>query len=676
MVLAVIAGILFAGLVSAVHLGRENESFSPQLVWNYEGKELNGTLKSVTEAMDTNSDGKADILVEMHNVSSQEYWIELLNGADGTLLDRTIFTDVGSSYNGDDVSMEPTFLGEVFEDSSGTPYKEYHWMAFANHSDNKHISIYAVSYPGLSNISYYGINIPSSITFGGFTGSVTYYDWIIHVISSDNKPYVLYLGYYYADVYSGYGISEIQMIVMNDTLNPIWEKSEKSLGASGYAPFGVDITSFNGEGFKGSGEDILFVNLTTSPGNTTLTAIDSLTGNEIWNVTVNGTMLFWDPLYILFPGITSQFDYDRDGKVDLSFQAVNIHTNETFVYFIRSDGTVLGYADLGIKKIGLYGIYTDNKTGVAHTLYETVDVNGDNYGEIFIVNNNTDLLCWDIEKNSTVWEIPLVNQSYSYMIFLSTNDINSDGKWDVYLVGSKDVLNKKVINFTAIDSATGNILWNYTYKDLVTGYSGTFAVRELTDINGDGFQDAVIVDGYYNDGNAVYVNVSALSLKEGSVIWKVKVSTGLNNEDYANWSASALIVGDVNGDGVSDVFVEIYYHLYLNSDDRDHYWCYLRVLSGVDGSLLWMGQVSDDRVATNLFAFKVLTVETGWNQFDYNDDAIENEVLIRTGYSVAIYAVIGVIPEFSTVLVVFAATSMVIVFIHIRKWRYKRWEDK
>ncbi len=660
-----ISKIVVVGLVLVVMLGtftsivslgsgnttRASSSFSPQEVWTYQGKELNSTTGEWTTVIypDINGDNKAEIELVIKNYSANILGVELLNGANGNVLVGNEFTDAGYVNSGDSVIITPTVYGEIIEDSSGTPASWYDWVIFENHSDNHRISIYKIDNTTLSNITYRGIDIPTTLNYGSVSGSVDMdvSQAVFHPLSWGNDAYLLYMGYYFAPVYSGYGIEEIQIIMMDKNLNTIWEKTEKVIGSSDFPMIGADITSLNGWGLNSLDSDILFVNLTASSGNTTITAIDSLTGNIIWTQTVSGVFMVSSPIAWLNSFNVIQFDYNNDEHVDFAIETINTNNNETQLYFIQSDGTILGYYTLGIQKLTLFSLFTDYKTPQPHTLYNDIDVNGDGNGELFFINNNTELVCWDVANNNSVWNLPLVNQSYYYGVYLSTNDVNGDGVWDIYLVGMNETDGGEKVNFTAIDSAHGNILWNKIYPHLVGGVSGTMILKEISDIDGDGLQDALIVDGYYNDGNAVYVNVTAISMMDGSAIWTKKVSSGLNNNDYENWTTLVAFTGDINGDGTNDVMVEMIYYSTTND------WSYIRILSGTDGTLLWTGNVEEDVKSTEVNSFAFYPIETGWNQFDYNDDGTVNEILITTGYSVQVYAVVGTIPEFNFGVIVF-----------------------
>ena len=659
-VLGVVLVIMVGTVISIVPLWREDTerasgSFSPQEVWTYQGKELNYTNGEWKTSIypDINGDNKAEIEVDIENYSDFSMGVELLNGANGNALSRNKFTDVGYVESGDTVLLTPAVYGEIIENSSGNPASWYNWVIFENHSNNHRISIYEIDNTTLSNITYRGIDIPTKLSYGFASGNVDMHSSraVFHPLAWGNDGYILYMGYYFAPVYSGYGIEEIQMLMMDHNLNTIWEKTEKVAGSSDFTMIGADITSFNGWGLNSLDSDILFLNLTASSGNTTITAIDSPTGNTIWTQTVPGFFRIQSPLQWLgsltSPLNAMQFDYNHDERVDFSIETINTNNNETELYFLKSDGSILGYTTLGVQKYASFSLYTDYKNPQPHTLYNGIDVNGDGNGEIFFINNNTEMVCWDVTNNKTVWSIPLANQSYNYEIFLSTNDLNGDNIWDIYIMGKNDTqINGQGvanINITAISSVDGSTIYTKEYKGLKSGYSGTMMLREITDIDGDGTQDSGIAYTYFNDGSRVCINVSAISMKDGAPIWTVKVDTSLNNNDFDNWETQMAPCGDINGDGTNDMVVKmIYFDPNTNQNTT-----FIRILSGVDGSLIWEGAVYDDIPSTDVVSFASYPIETGWNQFDYNGDGTVNEILITTGYSVQIYAVVGAIPEFS-----------------------------
>ncbi len=624
-------------LLSTVAWGtvRTTVQFSPEEVWTTNIPEAYDNMSAVY-TKDINGDQKAEIMVEMENYTAHTYGIMILNGSNGEILKSTKFMDVGYSESGDTVGMDATLYGITILDTQGSVQEEHYFMVFANHSNNKHISIYSVEYPSLNNISYKGIDIPSSINYGGVDIPVTNYGWIFHVLQINGEPHILYFGYYIGSLY-GHQVEELQIIMMNKSLAQVWDKTLISPMSSVY-PFTVDVVSFNGWGFHHDHEDVLIVNLTASVGNTTLDAIDASDGSLLWSVQLEGLYTGSSPIEALSSSSAYQFDYDNDGATDIALPTIT-QNEEMRLYFVSSTGNIMGY--YVANGYPYFAIFTNVLVSSnLHDLVKSVDVNGDNYGEVFFIDNATYLVCWDVKNNQTVWSVNVPSSDYAYLLFLSTNDVNGDGIWDIYLIGQEK--NGDTAEIRAINSVDGSLIYSKSYTNIILPEPGTLGVKEITDINGDGFQDAVVIQGYYNDGY-VYVNITAVSLQDGSEIWNTSVYSELNNNDYAHWSAQALLFGDIDGDGTNDVVVRLYYH----NVSAGTYSTYLRALSGVDGSVMWNGKVENDVAPTDLFAFKGLTIISPWNEFDYNDDGVINEMLITTGYSVQIYALSQPIPEFS-----------------------------
>ncbi|NPA75412.1 MAG: hypothetical protein GXO25_04965 [Euryarchaeota archaeon] len=638
--------VLFGTLTGATALRSSN--FSPSEVWAMGLSGYNETINSVVPSMDANGDGKAELMVELENASAYTYSVVLLNGVDGKILASRNFTDTG--YGGSDsVAIDPTLYALTVMGLNNEPVYEHYFMVFGNHTDNKHVSLYSLSYPQLSTLAYQGIEVPSSFTSGGLTYTVNQYTYILHVVNVNGTAALLYIGYYVGTYTLGPYTStagEIQMILLNETLATVWERTETGLVLSGQSSIGADITDYNGWGFLSEEHpDIVFLNLYSDPGNTTITAIDLATGTDLWNITVNGMYPISNPVMALNRQFNGAYfmDYDNDKKVD--FLITTTGDGAQHVNFINATGHLLGYYNTSSQSITYPATGTAMMAGKFSTTIRTIDVNGDGNGELFLVDNNTRLICWDIAHNSSVWEHSLVNQSYMYIASLSTNDLNADGIWDLYLIGKNDTGDGHTnVNVSMIDSKNGTLLGMHYYAHAISGFPGMSIVKELSDLDGDGMQDSLVVDGYYTDSSGTYVIVNATSMKDGSILWSAKISAPLSNNDYSNWSTSVKMCGDVNGDGINDVYVKMYYH----EPGTGLYDTYLFFLSGRDGAVLWSGSVIGGLQDTHMIAFKSLEVVSSWNQFDYNNDGILNEVRIYTENSVYVYAVTQAVPEFGT----------------------------
>jgi len=647
----VVIGIVLAGIgISGQHQYFVNTSFSPQEVWTKNISASDGVVYNAEYTPDSNSDGKAEIRVITKNLTASQYTLILLNGDDGSEISRKVFMDVGYSENGDQVVIDPSVYGMIVLDEYGNFLHKHEYVIFVNRSDTSHISVYSLNYPSYSVKAYEAIILPSTINYGTINVPVSSHAVRFDVEYINGEVYLLSIIYSYGEYY-GYGFYQINIYAYNESLTTIWQKEYKGATQPGYPVFGVDILEFNGRGVNGDYGDLAIVNLSANPGNTTIEILDSATGNLLWNTTLKGVVLISNPITALSLGKT--YDYDRDGYTDFVIPTFVTNGNLTYLNFVSSSGNLMGYYVTKINNFTTYAIFTDEVFYAQHINVQTLDVNGDGYGEFFFVDNNSKIVCWDIYANTTVWVKQLTDTSYNYTIFLSTNDIDSDDTPDVYLMGYKDYQvessYRRDVILTGINGAQGNTLYTASYCGLVTGMPGTTIKKEITDINGDSLQDSLLGQGYYNDGSGVYIYVLAVSMRDGSIIWNATVYTDLNNNDFANWTSQLYFGGDINGDGTNDVFAVIYYQ----DPATSKYTTYLRILSGTDGSLLWEGVVSEDDDSTDLLSFAFIKSITGWHEFDYNEDGITNEILITTSSSIHIYAVVGGVPEISIVYLYF-----------------------
>ncbi len=657
--------VVFAMVLSALSaMAGTTVSFSPERVWNKDFGESYGVLSSVTPQMDANGDGFADIQVEFNNYSSANptHTVVLLDGKTGAVLHERTFNDTGYYKTGDNVFVNATVFGIMLENTNGNPVKDKEYMVFSNHSNNKIVSIYSLDYPTLQIDKYRKIVIPDEIKALGQTVTVNRYQYSISMFSSGYSAYMLYTGYYMGNTILGVPAVELQTLVLDENLTTVWEKNETGYEYTGYFSLGVDMVDFNGLGVNGTYPTLLYANVSS---NTVLEAIDSITGKEIWNLTVPGMFPIINPLS--FKPLLVPMDYNIDNKTDFAMPTLDTNNKKEQVNFISSSGSLLGYYSTGLGNITLPALYTDIAVGKFHKLIQTIDANGDGAGDFLILDNNTNLLCWDIAHNTTVWTKNLVNQSYEYLPYISTGDINGDGTWDIFITGTNKTSNGEGsnVNLTALSGKDGETIYTRYYAALVAGYSGTMFKKEITDFDGDGIQDSGIASGYYYDGNLLHVNISAVSMKTGVVLWSSNISAGLGNSDFNNWYTTILPSSDINGDGINDMLVSIVY-----KESNGTYNTFMRVLSGTNGTVLWSGEVLYSGSMSKFEALSTITAESGWAQFDYNGDGIENELLIQSGYSVSVYAVTEQsVPEFGTFLPALVLIAAVIIVAKKRRVR-------
>ncbi|AGB04388.1 hypothetical protein AciM339_0501 [Aciduliprofundum sp. MAR08-339] len=662
----VVIGLLVLSIVPGTVYGVHG-NFSPQQLWVYKPKidttydttmGIQKTTIGSSIHYDVNGDGVPEVLVEIHNYTAKTYSVVLLSGADGTVLYRNKFTDIASTHYGNKIGIEASYYGITHVDSSGNVVSAYQYMIFTNYSDTHRISIYRLN-EDLSNSSYGYIEIPSTISTPYGSATVSMYSAQISIMNYNytNKEGLLFMGFYTGNLF-GYFAMEVQTIMLDYNLNVVWERKEVALSRySAFYPVGIEPTDLNGWGFNDGktayqGADVIMVN--ESSGNTVISGIEATDGQILWNVTLPGFVILGSPVGELGPYINF-IDYDADHNVDMQVITYDYNANTTYMYFINSSGKVVARYNAGM---GFRQIMESLPSYVNLTfMRRTQDLNNDTYGDAIFVNSNKILVAFDIEHNTTIYQKTL-SSGYMYVPSLSESDINGDSVYDIYLYGSNHTTNSywERVNLTAMDGASGSTLWNHTYNRVVGLAAAAFYPTDVSDLNGDGFGNEVIMQGYYSDGNGVYLNATVISLKNGSALYTIKVNSTINNVDYSNWTALCVLPGDVNGDGTNDMEIMMYYHTKNNSVPMDD--SFIRFYDGMSGTLLWRGEVYEDHTLTK-------TTRMMWNPhtfgYELRANGEGNTILITTGDSVQAYEINSAVPELSFgVLVPLLAVAVIL----------------
>ena len=658
-VFIVFALLLIVPWLPGVAASGASVSFSPQKVWE---ADLNNDVSTVTPWVDINGDNLAEIEVDIENASAHTYSIVLLNGKDGSILHKVTFTDVAYPTNpGENYAVEPTLFTETYLNEEFQPTQMYAYMVFSNYSDLRHLSIYQVSYDTLENLTYTSVEVPDTVEYMGQSVSVTSYLREIRIINAYNQtPLLVYFGAYLGTVLN-YLIGDMEVKVFDYNLNTLWNKKE-SIGINGdISSIGYNVIGFDGYGVNGYGENIVRVEVSST---TKISMLNASTGAIIWNATLSGMPLMNIPTFALSQPVAYTLDYDRNHKMDL---VVFTYTNSGGkIWVIDSSGAIKAEKD--VEGMCLMSLYTDTKppTGIPspHLMLQSIDVNGDGYGEIFYVDNNTYFTALDIENNATLWSYTLSPiKGAKYFVDLSTNDVNGDGAPDVYLVSQKSSTTSYYnVTLSAIDSTNGQTLWTRDFNYTTFLFPGTLLKSELSDLNGDGVQDAVVASEMGVDPQGTYVNIAAVDMKTGNTIWKVKIYAEISNTDFPSWISMVSIVGDLNDDGINDVGL-----LFAHHNMQNRYWNYIKYLSGVDGSVIWQGKVENDTNYTRITPFSLMYGETGIAQFDYNGDGLYNELLIVTGDPVYIYSISQPIPEINGIALILVPLAVLALAVLMRR---------
>ncbi|MDX9941061.1 MAG: choice-of-anchor D domain-containing protein [Bacteroidales bacterium] len=231
------------------------------------------------------------------------------------------------------------------------------------------------------------------------------------------------------------------------------------------------------------------------------------------------------------------------------------------------------------------------------------DYNGDGYKDVLAASGDDGdgtgpkrVFLLDALSGQVIWDSPLNGAVYSV---LAIEDVNGDGIPDV-LAGATSPGEKGMV--FCLDGADGGMIW-----DLSTPGTAVWALEQIDDITEDEISDVIIgtFNGVYYLLDATDGNIEAQGSLGNSIILDFWVAGDLNGDGYDDifpaystqpnavaisgldgqvlWSTmvsdqpwSVIPVGDVSGDGITDVAVGT---LYQNNK--------LYVMNGTNGTILF-----------------------------------------------------------------------------------------
>ncbi|GGB93582.1 FG-GAP-like repeat-containing protein [Dyadobacter sediminis] len=223
------------------------------------------------------------------------------------------------------------------------------------------------------------------------------------------------------------------------------------------------------------------------------------------------------------------------------------------------------------------------------------DVNGDGFGDVIVGDPNYDkqfdegaafIYHGTAQGINTVPAIKLEGTQAAAQFgnsIAGAGDINGDGYGDI-IIGSPYYTNGEASegNFKVYHGSLSGISNNpaKTIEGNIIGANMSFSLSSAGDVNGDGLSDVVVgVYGYKNGQN-----------NEGAAMIYYGTTTGLNptpsilesNKVDAGMGYSVSSAGDVNGDGYSDIIVEVpYFNRPLNQDSEVAAFLYFGSPSGI-----------------------------------------------------------------------------------------------
>ncbi|WP_430895141.1 MULTISPECIES: FG-GAP-like repeat-containing protein [unclassified Paraflavitalea] len=267
--------------------------------------------------------------------------------------------------------------------------------------------------------------------------------------------------------------------------------------------------------------------------------------------------------------VSSAGDVNGDGYSDLlvgSAQYSNGQTNEGIAYVFHGSAQYLSTSPMVLNNV------TQNQSGFGQSVNSLGDVNGDGYGDIIIGCYGYDDNGADEGRAFVYYGSPTgisltpslvldeANQGNAYFGYTTNGggDINGDGYNDA-LVGAFG-FNGRGRVYIYYGSPTGlPAASNLTLDGTQAGEAFGVSVSSAGDINHDGFSDILIGSYTYDDGaNTDEGRVSIYYGAATGLIPTPAVTLSDANQASAYFGYGISSAGDINGDGYSDIIIGCY----------------------------------------------------------------------------------------------------------------------
>ncbi|MFA5211117.1 MAG: FG-GAP-like repeat-containing protein [Patescibacteria group bacterium] len=577
--------------------------------WTADGGQASAEFAySVSSAGDVNGDGYSDVIIGAYKYDlgeTNEGVAFVFHGSASGLSetpDWTVDSDQASASFGYSVSSAGDVNGDGFGDVLvGCPF-------FDNGQTNEGaVFVYHGSVSGLSTTTNWSTEINqadarfgSSISSAGDVNGDGYSDVIIGAFVFDNGQTNEGAAFVYHGSASGLSSSANWSIESN--------QASANLGVSV-----SDAGDVNGDGFGDviiganfydegeSDEGVVFVYHGSASG---------LSSSANWSAGSNQTEARFGTV------VSSAGDINGDGYSDILVGANyfdNGESNEgaTFVYYGGSEklNTIADWSKESDQANAYFGYKVSSAGDVNGDGYDDILVgawyydNGEtNEGKVFLyygsANGVSTIANWTAEGNQ-------INAYFGKSIS-SAGDVNGDGYDDVIISSHKFDVGENIDVgkiFAYYGSASGlSEIPDWTLEgNQASAYFGD-AISSAGDVNGDGYSDIIIGADYYDVGelaNAgkVFVYYGSASGLSSTTYWSVE---GNYSNEYVGTAISSA--GDVNGDGLSDIIINVYDYIEEEANYFDSIHVYYGSASGLPETPDWF--VYENQLNTN-FGFSI-----------------------------------------------------------------------
>ncbi len=504
---------------------------------------------SVASAGDVNGDTYSDVIIGANARSSNTGAAYLFLGS-GTGLSSTIATTLNGITAGDKFGFSVASAGDV----NGDGFSDVIIGANGRSSNTGAAYLFHGSGTGLSativitlNGIAVGDNFGYSVASAGDVNGNGYSDVIVgaYLVSSGTGAAYQYPG------------SAAGIVSSATTLN----------GIVAGGNFGVSVScvgDINGDGFSDVMVGAEVVSTSTGAAYLFLgsaTGLPASPSTTLSGLTISCSFGF---------SLASSGDINGDGYSDIVISAPNLSINTGAAYTYHGSPN-------GLKTTSNWQVLeTQGGANYGFSVASAGDVNSDGFSDVLVgayiyddgLSNNGKAWLYmgsaaGLSTTLSWTAIGSMSNEYMGSCVAAAGDVNGDGYGDV-LVGAYGYTNSQseegraYLYYGSAGGLSGAFAWTYE-NNVATSILGR-SLAAAGDVNGDGYGDIIIGAPHYNSGGEVnegkaYVFHGSATFPATTASWSVE-----SNQTGAWYGFSVASLGDVNGDGFSDIIIGA--HLY------------------------------------------------------------------------------------------------------------------